>query len=142
MTNKCIGYVDGSYNPSLKRYGIGVVMLSSEGDLMDSFCMSGNNELWASSHNITAELFATMKAVEWAINHDYNTIEVRHDLAGTAKWADKLQAANKIPTQAFQLFIDRARERIDISFTKVKAHAGDPWNELADSLAKKSIRGA
>lgn len=142
MTNSCIGYVDGSYDPNLKRYGMGVVMLSPNGEFIESFCMSGDNEMWAASRNITAELFATMKAVQWAIAHEYNSIEIRHDLAGTALWANKLQAANKIPTQAFQMFIDQARQKIDISFTKVKAHSGNKWNELADSLAKKSIRGA
>ena len=142
MTSKCIGYVDGSYDSVMKRYGVGVVMLSAKGELIDSFCVSGDNEMWASSHNITAELYATMKAIEWAFAHDYNIIEIRHDLAGTAKWANKLQAANKIPTQAFQLFIDKARQRMDIYFTKVKAHSGDKWNEMADGLAKKSLRGA
>lgn len=137
MLNKCIAYVDGSYNSALGRYGIGVVMLSSDGKMLDSFCSGGDNELWAASHNITAELYATMKAIQWALAHEYAVVEIRHDLEGTAKWANKLQAANKISTQAYQYFIDKARENIDIYFTKVKAHSNDAWNNMADSLSRK-----
>jgi ribonuclease HI len=141
MSKKCFAYVDGSFDSESKRYGIGVVMLDDKHELLESFGGSGDDELWASSQNITAELWATMKAIQWALAHDYLLIEIRHDLEGTEKWANKKWAANKITTQAFQMFIDKARASIDVSFRKVKGHSGDYWNEVADNLAKQSLKG-
>ena len=35
--------------------------------------------------------------------------------------------------------VEEARKSMDITFVKVKAHAGNKYNELADKLAKKAL---
>ena len=54
-------------------------------------------------------------------------------------WADRRWKANNPLTQGYRDYVAEARKTIDIRFVKVKAHAGNKYNELADRLAKKAL---
>jgi len=52
----------------------------------------------------------------------------------TGKWKAKTELTKK-----YKKLYDYYSKFIEINFSKVKAHTGNTYNELADKLAKKAI---
>ena len=69
----------------------------------------------------------------------YEAVTIYHDYEGVGKWGDNLWKANLEMTQAYKAYIAEARKKIKITFVKVKAHAGNKYNEMADKLAKSAL---
>lgn len=133
-----IAYVDGSYNSKSKEYGYGCVLL--EGGQVKAR-LSGKDNLsdYVSMRNVAGEILGSLKAIEYAIKHEYPLICIYYDYEGIAKWANKEWKANKKGTIEYQNLISKYRNKIKISFVKVLAHSGDYYNEQADKLAKKAV---
>lgn len=132
-----IAYVDGSFEPSLKKYAYGCVILYKDEKIMLSG--AGSEEMYLSMRNVSGEILGSMNAISWAIAHGAKKIHIYYDYEGIAKWAEGQWKANKEGTKKYKQFISDSREKIEISFTKVVAHTGVELNELADKLAKKAL---
>jgi len=133
---KLVAYVDGSYNERENLGGYGCVLL--EGDtirkkLRGSIVLKKDN-----SRNIHGELWATIKAVKWAIDNEYGVVEVRYDYMGIENWAKGMWKTNKKLTKNYRRKMVKLMEQIDVEFTKVKAHSGNKYNDIADVLAKEA----
>ena len=96
------------------------------------------------------ELLGVIEAINLAKNNGYDTIEIFSDSAYvinaiTNKWFINwerngwLTSQNK-PVKNKDLWIKlmKAMEEIEIKFSKVKGHAGEEFNEIADKLAVKA----
>lgn len=132
-----VAYVDGSYNSDTRRYGSGVVLFY-KGKTVE-LSQSGKNSDLAKMRNVGGELNAVSLAVKEAVRLKAKSIVIHYDYAGIQEWADGGWAANKTGTIEYQRFIKRMRNEIHISFSKVKAHSGDEYNDVADRLAKKAV---
>ncbi len=133
-----IAYVDGSYNIKTKEYGYGCVLIHGQ-SVLEQFHGKGHDDNYVSMRNVAGEILGSEMAIRYAIEKEYQLICIYYDYEGIEKWANHIWKANKEGTQAYQKFIDEARQKINISFVKVLAHSGDMYNEIADQLAKKAV---
>ena len=135
-------YVDGSYDSGSGRFSCGLVIVETDAD--------GNSETTelnaafddveaAQQRNVAGEIMGSKLAIDWARANDVKSLEIYHDYEGIGAWADRKWKANNPLTQGYRDFVEEARDAMDITFVKVKAHSGNRYNELADKLAKKAL---
>lgn len=135
-------YVDGSYDSSSGRFSCGVVIVET-----DNVGNSETTELNAAfddadaaqQRNVAGEIMGSKLAIDHCIANGIRSVEIYHDYEGIGAWADRRWKANNPLTQGYRDFVAEARKTIDITFVKVRAHAGNKYNELADKLAKKAL---
>ncbi len=132
-----VAYVDGSYEHSMRQYAYGCVLVLPED--MVTLNGSGNEEDYVSMRNVAGEILGSEHAIRWAVEHGYSSITIYYDYEGIEKWANGIWKANKAGTQRYKEFVAKQREKIDISFSKVAAHTGVKYNEMADQLAKAAL---
>ena len=135
-------YVDGSYDIANGRFSCGVVVVETDA--------AGNSETTelkaafddaeaAQQRNVAGEIMGSKLAIDHCIANGIRSVEIYHDYEGIGAWADRRWKANNPLTQGYRDFVAEARKNMDIKFVKVKAHAGNKYNELADKLAKKAL---
>lgn len=135
-------YVDGSYDSSSGRFSCGVVIVETDAkgnsettELNAAF----DDEEAAKQRNVAGEIMGSKLAIDHCMVNGIKSVEIYHDYEGIGAWADRRWKANNDLTQGYRDFVAEARKSIDIKFVKVKAHAGNKYNELADKLAKKAL---
>ena len=135
-------YVDGSYDSSSGRFSCGVVIVETDvngksetTELNSAF----DDEEAAQQRNVAGEIMGSKIAIDWCRANGVKAVEIYHDYEGIGAWADRKWKANNPLTQGYREFVEEARKSMDITFVKVKAHAGNKYNELADKLAKKAL---
>ena len=133
-----IAYVDGSYNIKTKEYGYGCILLYGQ-DIVAKYYGKGNHPDYVDMRNVAGEIAGAKVAIEYALKNHYPMVCIYYDYEGIEKWANGDWKANKIGTKAYQDFVKKARENLDIYFVKVLAHSGDYYNEQVDGLAKKAV---
>lgn len=131
-----LAYVDGSYDVSTGKFSCGVVIINAEDEPVEiSRCFEDAD---ASAHrNVAGEVMGARTAIEYCLEHGIDKVSIFHDYEGVGKWADNEWKANHKLTQEYKAFVAEARKKMEIKFVKVKAHAGNKYNELADKLAKE-----
>ena len=135
-------YVDGSFDAANGRYSCGVVIVKT-----DAEGRSETTELNAAfddaeaaqQRNIAGEIMGSKLAIDHCMANGIKSVEIYHDYEGVGAWADGRWKANNPLTKGYRDYIADARKSMDIRFVKVKAHAGNKYNELADRLAKKAL---
>lgn len=133
-----IAYVDGSYNIKTKEYGYGCILLYGQ-NILCQYYGKGNQAEYVEMRNVAGEIAGARVAIDYAIKHKYSSICIYYDYEGIEKWANCTWKANKPGTIAYQNYIARVKQQVDIHFIKVLAHSGDYYNEMADMLAKKAV---
>ncbi len=135
-------YVDGSYDSGSGRFSCGVVIVETDSngksektELNSAF----DDEEAAQQRNVAGEIMGSKIAIDWCKANGVKAVEIYHDYEGIGAWADRKWKANNPLTQGYRDFVEEARKSMDITFVKVKAHAGNKYNELADKLAKKAL---
>ena len=135
-------YVDGSYDSGSGRFSCGVVIVETDSngksektELNSAF----DDEEAAQQRNVAGEIMGSKIAIDWCRANGVKAVEIYHDYEGIGAWADRKWKANNPLTQGYRDFVEEARKSMDITFVKVKAHAGNKYNELADKLAKKAL---
>lgn len=133
--DEIIAYVDGSYNKETKDFGYGLVLIDHEGieETSNGFM---NHAQYSEHRNVAGEIFASMKAIERAIELKKKKIYIHYDYMGIKSWAVGEWKANKELTKKYQSFISEKNMLIDIEFIKVLAHSNNKYNDMADRLAK------
>ena len=136
-------YVDGSYDVSSGRFSCGVVMVRTDADGNVKTCELSeayDDAEAAKQRNVAGEIMGSKTAIDFCLTHGIDAVTIYHDYEGIGKWADGLWKANNPLTQKYSQYVAKARKRMDISFVKVKAHAGNKYNEIADRLAKDALK--
>ena len=134
--SKAVAYVDGSYNADTKIFGYGVVFFydNKKVELYKSY----DDEEMATMRNVAGEIYGSMVAMEYAIEHNIPKLDIYYDYMGIEKWCTGQWKAGKAGTIAYKKYYNQAKKKVHISFCKVKGHSGDKYNDLADALAKKA----
>ena len=124
-------FVDGSYNKETKMYGCGIAILK-DGKLFKTHSFSGLDEegLW----NVNGEIQAAYYAMLYCRQNRIKDVTIYHDYEGIAKWCTGVWKCNKQGTKFYKQEYDRLSKDVTIKFVHVKAHTGNEWNELADTL--------
>ena len=135
-------YVDGSFDSASGRFSCGVVMVTtdSEGNSETTELNAAFDDAEAAQQrNVAGEIMGSKLAIDHCMANGIKTVEIYHDYEGIGAWADRRWKANNPLTQGYRDFVAEARKSMNITFVKVKAHAGNKYNELADKLAKKAL---
>lgn len=131
-------YVDGSFSKKRNLYGSGCVLLEDD-EIISQSCFPGYNPEYLPMNNVAGEIQAAKAAVKFAINHNYDTIDIYYDYTGIKEWAIGNWDANRTATGNYKKYMLEASKQININFYKVEAHTGNKYNEMADKLAKKAV---
>lgn len=138
-TNELEAYVDGSFDAVTNIYGTGVVIIK-RGNVVDKIFKQGNDDRFTSSYQIAGEVFGALEAMIWASNNHFSQLTIYYDYEGIEKWALGLWKANKPISKHYVESFKILSKGLNVSFKKVKAHSGNTYNELADTLAKKATK--
>ena len=125
-------YVDGSYVNGCA--GFGVVILKN-GDLAEELYGPVPDTFSERARNVTGEIVATEKAVQWCQEHSIQEVSIFYDYKGIEKWATGEWKTKQPLTREYADFIRNCG--VKIYWHKVESHTGDRWNNRADELAKK-----
>ena len=129
-----VAFVDGSYNAGTGVYGSAAVILCG-GDILAVKKMHGKR--MAKMRNVGGEICAAGAAVQFAEQLVADSLIIRYDYEGIEKWATGAWQAKNEYTQGYRDFINKDHG-FPIRFEHVKAHTGNHYNEMADTLAKQA----
>lgn len=132
-----VAYVDGSYQAATEEYSCGVVLFY-EGEEIH-MARKGNDEELAKMHNVAGEIWGAELAMNEAVQRGVGSLTIYHDYEGIAAWCLGRWKTNKEGTKRYKSYYDSVKDRVSISFVKVKGHSGDKWNDLADELARGAL---
>ena len=135
-------WVDGSCLPNSNgrlRFGWAYVILDGGGELHRA---SGHDvPVEARRHrNVAGEIQAVLQALAWCKEQGITAATIYHDYTGLASW---VEGAWKTRTAFTRAYAERVRALgMTLTWHKVLAHSGDPYNELVDQLAREAARSA
>jgi ribonuclease HI len=89
--------------------------------------------------NVAGEIFGILKALEWCQAQGIAEITLYFDYQGLESWATGAWRAKLPFTQLYTQAVNASG--ITIHWIKVKAHSGNPENEIVDQLAKEGAMG-
>lgn len=131
-------YVDGSFSLEKKNYSYGMVCIEN-GEVVFTDNGVGTDKNAISLRNVSGEVNGAMKAVEYAIENNFNQITIVFDYKGIESWALGTWKRNNDITKNYNKFMQEKMKEIKINFKKVKGHSGDKFNDMADKLAKEAL---
>lgn len=130
-------FVDGSFHAGTKVYGYGGFLVHhGKKEVLQG---SGNEPEMASMRNVAGEVLGSMAAMEKALELGLRELTIYYDYMGIEMWATGAWKRNKEGTIAYYDYVCSIRDRLDITFVKVKGHSGVEGNEEADMLAKQAV---
>ena len=130
-------FVDGSFNKATHTYGYGGFLVTDN----EKYVLQGadNDAEMATMRNVAGEIKGAEAAVKKAIELGIKELVIYYDYMGIEMWATGAWKRNKAGTIAYHDYIMSVRERIKLTFVKVKGHSGVEGNEEADKLAKQAV---
>ncbi len=136
-TEQAKAYVDGSFSPKEAAFAYGAVLFW-EGRTYTR-CGKRMDEDLISMRNVAGEIVAAWRAMQFCVEHGIPRLELYYDYEGIEKWCTGVWKANRKGTQAYRNYYLKQKDRLEVSFVKVRAHTGVTFNEMADRLAKKAL---
>ena len=90
--------------------------------------------------NVAGEIQAVLYALEWCRARDIAAAAIHFDYQGLASW---VEGTWKTTTAFTRAYAERVRALgITLTWHKVQAHSGNPYNELVDQLAREAAKSA
>ena len=127
-------YVDGSFSNG--NCGLGWVLVGEDNQVVAKESMRLNSDY--GMRQVTGELFAVIFGMHECLEREINDVEIHFDYLGIREWVTGAWKAKNSNTQNYRDLMRDIQKEINIKFVKVKAHSGDYFNDLADSLAKEA----
>lgn len=86
--------------------------------------------------NVAGEIYAVLQAVRWCVAQGIDRARIHYDYQGLASWVKGTWKTNTKWTQAYAQAVRDAG--LQLEWKKVKAHSGEPSNDLVDQLAREA----
>lgn len=130
-------FVDGSFNSLTGMYGYGGFLIVNG----DRYVLQGSgcDPEMAGMRNVAGEIMGSMAAMEKAMELGVKELAIYYDYMGIEMWATGAWKRNKQGTIAYYEYVQQIRDRLSLTFIKVKGHSGVEGNEEADLLAKQAV---
>lgn len=135
--SEAIAYVDGSYDDSKKQYAYGAVIFYDGGQ--QQFAEKFSSESMAEMRNVAGEIEGSKRVMNFCVENKIKSIDIIYDYEGIEKWCTGAWKPNKEGTKEYKKFYNQVKEVVHVNFVKIKAHSGNKYNDLADSLAKSAL---
>lgn len=132
-----VAYVDGSYKADTEEFSYGAVLFINGEEL--EFSGAYFNPEVKEMRNVAGELKGAMEMMNYCVKHGIKDLEIHHDYEGIAKWCKGEWKTNKPGTKMYKEYCDKVRDKVNVTFVKVKGHSGDKNNDRVDKLAKKAL---
>lgn len=129
-------YTDGSFT-SASESGYGAVFVKDNHIIGVVY---GPCSKVSSIRNIGGEIQAAERAISFAIKFGFRSINIFHDYEGVGRWGNGEWNASKPDTENYKNFVQASKDKIEITFTKVKGHSGNFFNDKADYYASLGSR--
>ena len=135
--NSTYAFVDGSFNKATHTYGYGGFLVTDH----EKYVLQGadNDAEMATMRNVAGEIKGAEAAVKKAIELGIKELVIYYDYMGIEMWATGAWKRNKAGTIAYHEYIMSVKDKIKLTFVKVKGHSGVEGNEEADKLAKQAV---
>ncbi|MCH8040456.1 MAG: ribonuclease H family protein [Nitrospinae bacterium] len=89
--------------------------------------------------NVAGEITAVLRALAWCEHQGITAATVYYDYQGLASWPQGSWKAKMPFTQAY---VEAVRNSgVALTWKKVLAHSGEPYNEVVDQLARAAAQG-
>ena len=88
--------------------------------------------------NVAGEILAILKALQWCQSHGITEMTIYYDYQGLESWVTGAWRAKLPFTQSYVHSVKESN--MLIHWIKVRAHSGNPENEIVDQLAKKAAQ--
>lgn len=140
-------YVDGSFTKVKPDITSGGMVLLMNDTILCAQRYKTKDRVFVDMNNIGGELLATINGITVAVEfskqlskekefiihifHDYNGIA--KFIEGTPVWIPK-KDGSKIYVHMINEFKQKYPD-LKLKFTKIKAHTGNKWNDIADAIA-------
>ena len=134
---EAVAYVDGSFDGVSGCFSYGMVMFYEGRE--EHFNRKFDDAQLAQMRNVAGEIKGAEAAMQYCLDRKIRKVTIYHDYTGIAYWCTGEWKANKPGTIDYAQFYKKAAEQMEIRFEKVKGHAGDRYNEMADRLAKEAL---
>lgn len=133
-----IAYVDASYSSNERFGAIGIVLLTSSEVIQYSEIPENleNCALTSTNH----ELLAAAKAIKMAKERHIKNLIIKHDNSSIGELAKSQSVSKTSMEEWYKQLVMKHREKMTITFKKVKGHSKEYFNELADRLAYKAMK--
>ncbi len=131
-------YVDGSYSVAKEKYSYGLVAVIKDEVIFKDKGVGESIEA-AALRNVSGEVTGAMRAVDFALNNDYEEVAIYFDYQGIESWALGTWKRNNAIAKSYHEYMQNIMKKIKVRFIKVKGHSGDKYNDMADALAKAAL---
>lgn len=132
-----VAYVDGSYKAETEEFAYGAVLFYNGEEL--EFSGADYNPEVKDMRNVAGELKGAMVMMNYCVKHGIKDLEIHHDYEGIARWCRGEWKTTKPGTKMYKSYYDSIRDKLNVTFVKVKGHSGDVNNDRADKLAKSAL---
>ena len=129
-------YVDGSYRDGKVGYGCVII---KDNELYHSFSGIVNDPDAVKLRNVTGEMEAVLKALEFCLKERLTKPKIHYDYQGLEAWATGAWRAKTPFTMRYTELVRTYAETLKIEWIKVGAHTGIYYNEMVDKLARGAI---
>lgn len=138
---KVIAYTDGSFTDVDKPIiGWAYVILDEEENIIHQD--SGKiDDRWLDHRNITGECKAVVEALDWCENNGHTEVDFYIDYIGCKHWAEKTWKTKNEMTIAYQGYVTTSPILKGLTFTHVKGHSGNKFNDMVDVMAREAMKG-
>ena len=133
-----IAYVDASYSSNERFGAIGIVLLTSSEVIQYSEIPENLEDCALTSTN--HELLAAAKAIQMAKERHIKNLIIKHDNSSIGELAKSHSVSKTSMEEWYKQLVMKHREKMSITFKKVKGHSKEYFNELADRLAYKAMK--
>lgn len=133
-----IAYVDASYSDYDRFGSLGIVLLTRSKVIQYSEIPKNLEDCALTSTN--HELLAAAKAIEIAKERHIKRLIIKHDNNSISELAKRNSVTKSSIEEWYKNFVVEHKEKMNISFKKVKGHAKEYFNEMADILANKALK--